>query len=313
MLSMPISAIVPCYNGLPHVFEAVESVLEQADDTVECLVVDDGSTDGSAETIARRFGNRVRLLRQANAGVSTARNRGLAETSGELVIWLDADDRLLPDTLDFRRQAFRDDPTLEMLLGVNTWENRHTGAMEAAPRTCPPDYLQSGLLARRDLPHLNAFTFRRTALARIGPFDSQLRTSEDYDLWLRAWACLRWRFVDRVLSWQRTGNRESLARRTPPLNKYLDHGWALEKNREPLQQTLGTDRPWRKAYSRWATNLALVHLRRGERREAAEMALRAIGMARGWAELRAYKYLLEGLLPSRLYRLGARALGRPAN
>ena len=156
--------------------------------------------------------------------------------------------------------------------------------------------------------------FRRTALERLGGFDPTLKTCEDYDLWLRAWASLRWRFIDRVLAWTRRGHT-SLTVRNGQVNNYADIGRTLRKNRTAIRQTLGSDRPWRQAYASWAADFALVHLLRGERQTAAVWGWEAIRTARFQAPRRAYKYLLEGLLPLGTYAWGARAVrqlfGRP--
>ncbi len=298
------SVIIPCYNGLPFVFEAVQSVLDQADDAVECVVIDDGSKDGSADQVEQRFGGRVRVVRQANAGASAARNRGLAETKGELVIWLDADDRLPADTLAQRRRAFVDDPQLEMLVGMNLQVNPETGWSALTNTSCGPDFLTTDLLHCRNVSRLNAMTFRRSALARVGEFDTTLPPIEDVDFWMRAWAELRWRFVPVVYSWQRIGSYPSLTRTVPALDTYLKHLRMLENNRG-LMVARGAGWTWRREAARWIAKVALCHLVRGDRHEARRWALRAIGMALGCTELRTYRFLLESLLPPSVYRLGA--------
>ena len=94
-----VSVIIPCYNRAHTIVDAIRSVQEQDYDNVEILVVDDGSTDGSAEVGERRAGDRVRVLRQANAGANRARNHGIDEARGVYVALLDSDDRFLPGHL----------------------------------------------------------------------------------------------------------------------------------------------------------------------------------------------------------------------
>jgi len=89
---MLVTAVIPAFNAERFVAEAIESVLGQTHPQVECIVVDDGSTDHTAEVV-ERYGERVRLLRQRNAGVSVARNNGAAAGEGAFVAFLDADDR----------------------------------------------------------------------------------------------------------------------------------------------------------------------------------------------------------------------------
>src|SRR5918995_1252705 len=93
-----VSVVIPCYNQAHFLVEAIESVLAQSYPRFEIVVVDDGSTDDTSEVAARYPG--VRYVYQNNQGVSAARNSGLARSEGEYVVFLDADDRLLPEALE---------------------------------------------------------------------------------------------------------------------------------------------------------------------------------------------------------------------
>src|SRR5215203_3209221 len=93
-----VSVIIPCYNQGAFLAESVQSALSQTYPCVEIVVVNDGSTDDT-EAVAARFPE-VRCVTQENRGLAGARNRGLAESRGDLLIFLDADDRLLPGAID---------------------------------------------------------------------------------------------------------------------------------------------------------------------------------------------------------------------
>src|SRR6266436_3475630 len=101
-VSMPVfglvSVIIPCYNQAHFLHEAIDSVLAQTYSNREILVVDDGSSDATA-AVARSYPH-VRYVYQENAGPSAARNTGLKQTRGEYLVFLDADDRLLPEALE---------------------------------------------------------------------------------------------------------------------------------------------------------------------------------------------------------------------
>ncbi len=94
---MKVSAIIPAYNRKNYLRRAIDSALAQTVPVDEIIVVDDGSTDGSAELVESLFGDRVRVVRQANTGVAGARRRGIQEARGEWIAFLDSDDEWLPD------------------------------------------------------------------------------------------------------------------------------------------------------------------------------------------------------------------------
>lgn len=110
------SVVIPVYNGQGFVARAIESVLAQTWPAHEVIVVDDGSTDGTA-TVVARFGDRVRYCRQNNAGVSAARNRGAAMASGDWLAFLDADDWYYPDRLRLHAEWIARAPGLDFLTG----------------------------------------------------------------------------------------------------------------------------------------------------------------------------------------------------
>ena len=104
-----VSVIIPCYNAVPFVAEAIRSVLAQDWPHVEIIVIDDASTDGSWEVI-RRYRPRIQALRLAeNGGAAHARNCGVALSRGGWLMFLDADDRLSPDALRWMMETARDD------------------------------------------------------------------------------------------------------------------------------------------------------------------------------------------------------------
>src|SRR5436190_1011588 len=94
------SVVVPTYNRAPTLPQAIESVLAQKNADFELIVVDDGSTDDTSAVVARFGDARIAYLHQPNRGVSAARNAGAARAGGRLIVFLDSDDELLPDTLE---------------------------------------------------------------------------------------------------------------------------------------------------------------------------------------------------------------------
>ena len=174
-----VSVILPVYNGERFVAEAVESVLAQTYTPLELIVIDDGSTDTSAEILARYPA--ARLIRQPNAGVAAARNRGIAESSGEILAFIDQDDRWRSDKLEHQIAYLEATPEAGFVLG------RMRTFLE--PGMEPPGWLNPVLL-ESDTPGLlpGTFVIRRSFFERIGTFNEEIETASDSEWLLRAYS-----------------------------------------------------------------------------------------------------------------------------
>lgn len=178
-----VSVIIPCYRQAHYLDDAIQSVLAQTHRRVEIIVVDDGSPDNTAE-VASRYG--VKCIRQRNLGLSTARNNGFRASAGDYVIFLDADDRLLPDAIRTGMEALRALPECAFVYGLCAYID-HDGA----PIPTPPHVSIRGnhyraLLQDNHIRTPGAAMFRRTILSRVKGFDPSLRRGcEDLDLYLR--------------------------------------------------------------------------------------------------------------------------------
>ena len=111
-----MSAVIPAYNAAEFVGRAIKSVLGQTRPADEIIVVDDGSTDDTAEAV-REYAGQVRYIRQDNAGASAARNRGIAEAKGEWIAFLDVDDEWLPENLEVQLGLLARNPDLVWTTG----------------------------------------------------------------------------------------------------------------------------------------------------------------------------------------------------
>jgi hypothetical protein len=115
-MSVRFSVIIPAFNAAATLARAIDSVRAQSWPAHEIIVVDDGSSDGTAE-IARQYGEAVRLIQQPNSGVSVARNAGAAAATGDWLAFLDADDWYVPDRIKLHAEWIAEDPTLDFLTG----------------------------------------------------------------------------------------------------------------------------------------------------------------------------------------------------
>ena len=201
-----VSVVVPTYNGVCFLADTLQAVLKQTQPGVELIVVDDGSTDATLDVVAQHA-PAARLLRQANAGVSAARNRGLALAQGRYVIFLDQDDIWHPTMLQCQVAWLDAHPDHDV--AVCRYQHWHPGsggsylpAEGAWPAACEgtnPDF--TGWVYHQFLIDCWALTsgtlMRRQVVAAMGGFDESLPYSEDWDLWIRLslrsrFALLRW-------------------------------------------------------------------------------------------------------------------------
>ncbi len=178
-----VSVVIPCYGQSVFLVEAIESVLAQEHARVETIVVDDGSPDDTAAVAARYPA--VRYLRQANQGVSAARNAGLRASRGDYVVFLDADDRLLPGALAAGLAAFTAHPECAFVYGEFRFISERGAVQGQRVRHPTTGDLYRALLLRNHIEMLSTVLFRRDVLVAARGFETRLRAAEDYELLLR--------------------------------------------------------------------------------------------------------------------------------
>jgi len=173
-----VSVIIPVYNCKRYLGEAIESALAQTYRPIEVIVLDDGSTDGSAD-VAKRFAPLVRYDFQPNSGAGAARNRGVGLAQGSFLAFLDADDLWAEDKLTRQMAAFDDDPELAMVFGY-------------VKQFYSPE-LDERVKKRIGLPvetmpghHVGTMLIKRDAFLRVGMFETGWQMGEFIDWHARA-------------------------------------------------------------------------------------------------------------------------------
>ena len=177
-----VSIIIPCFNGEAYLGEAIESCLAQSYHRVEVVVVDDGSTDRSGE-IAQGFP--VRYIRQENRGLSRSRNRGIQESRGSYLVFLDADDRLLPEAVESGLNVLAERPECAMAVGDHRFVSADGSYRHSSRKECLSSAHYEALLVSNYIEMISSVLFRRSVFDEVGAFDSELRVAEDYELYLR--------------------------------------------------------------------------------------------------------------------------------
>lgn len=201
-----VSVVIPAYNRAGSIRTSVDSVLRQTYRPIEVIVVDDGSTDGTSETL-RHYGDRILVVRKINGGPSAARNSGVAVAKGEIVAFLDSDDTWEPTKLE--RQV-----RLMVLGGQNiaccicNALNIVDGipaqtSFEIAGIDCGLEegyWLNpSELIATRFLLFNQVVAIRKEAFIQVGGFKEEMRLLEDHDLAFRLSLLGSWAFVRKPL------------------------------------------------------------------------------------------------------------------
>ena len=178
-----VSVVIPCYNHAHFLGEAIESVRGQTYKPVETILVDDGSEDATPAVAARYPA--VRYLRQENRGLSAARNTGLHESTGSHLVFLDADDRLLPTALEAGVACFREHPACGFVFGAFRRIAADGSFLERAVAARNEEDPYYAMLRRNYISMHATVMYRRDALLAVQGFDPSLPACEDYDLYLR--------------------------------------------------------------------------------------------------------------------------------
>ena len=183
-----VSVIIPAYNYAQYLEGAVRSALAQTHQPVEVIIVDDGSTDGTAELgerLAREL-REVRYFRQQNAGLSAARNTGIGLASHPFVTFLDSDDEFLPTMLATLMREFDTQPADTGLIACSTIRVDREGRPIGEKRVKPSgsrNFSAADILLKSRFPC--CVLARRICFDSTGLFDTALRSSEDRDMWIR--------------------------------------------------------------------------------------------------------------------------------
>lgn len=181
-----ISVVIPSYNYGRFIGEALASVFAQTVTPKEIVVVDDGSTDDTAAVVGS-FGDRVRYVGQANSGVSAARNRGVAETSGELIAFVDADDIVQPDFLEAMFTEFSKDLEIGLVHCGTRLFDSDTGDTLSFDLDGGADGVADNLLLWEapGFPAPGLVMVKRIAFEEVGGFDFRQKVGEDWDFCYR--------------------------------------------------------------------------------------------------------------------------------
>ena len=219
-MTKSVSVVIPAYNYGRFIGEAIRSVLEQTHPPSEIIVVDDGSTDETAAVVGA-FGDAVRYIRQDNAGVCAARNRGVSESTGELVAFLDADDTWEPTNLEKQLAAFASDEEIALVHCAMSEFDDETGETIRVYMEGGEEGVADNLLLWEGPVIVGpggGITVSRKAFDRVGGFDTRMKVGEDWDFCYRVARLFKIGFV------------------AEPLLNYRSHDAAAHHNVENMER-----------------------------------------------------------------------------
>ncbi len=200
-----VDVIIPAYNAAKYLPMAIESVMAQTFEDWRILLIDDGSTDNTAEVASHFFdqlGPKLKYVNQPNSGLPAARNTAIRNSSAEFLALLDADDMWLPNRLLESLKCFENRPKVGLAYSLISRINQEGEVIDtfAGNAKHAEGYIAPYIYMRMvDLP-CPTITFRRKCVDEVGLFDETLRATEDRDLWLRIAFQYEVAFVPKVLA-----------------------------------------------------------------------------------------------------------------
>jgi glycosyltransferase involved in cell wall biosynthesis len=196
-----ISVVIPTHNYGRFIAEAIRGALDQTHRAAEIIIIDDGSTDDTTDVV-REFGERVKYVRQEKAGVCAARNRGVRESSGELIAFLDADDIWEPAKLEKQAAKFETDPTIGLVhCGMREFDSKTGETLRFILEGGEEGVAENLLLWEGPVivgPG-GTVVVTREAFDAVGGFDERIKVGEDWDFCYRVARRFKVGFVPEAL------------------------------------------------------------------------------------------------------------------
>ena len=232
---MLISVIIPTYNRAELLAECVHSVVAQTLPPAEVLIIDDGSTDHTAQVVAqlaRESALVINYIHQENRGAAAARNTGIRAARGDILCFLDSDDRFVPEKIASQAARLRTSPCL-LSHTRELWLRRGLPLSQKKKHQSPHGDIFRASLAMC-VVGMSTVMARREVFDRYGLFDETLPCCEDYDFWLRVGSRERFLLVDQPLTVKNGGRQDQLSvryrmgmdrYRIRSLVKLLEGGW----------------------------------------------------------------------------------------
>ena len=291
-----VSVVIPAYNSARFIGEALQSVFDQTFKDYEIIVVDDGSTDSTKQVIDR-YGNKIRYVFQQQGGQAKARNRGIRDSLGRFIAFLDADDVWLPLKLEKQVCMFHRCSELAMVFTENSIFNESGVCRTSLGKG---EKLMKGDVAKNIFLHSGVLTstvmVRSEVFDKIGLFEEELRLAEDDNMWIRIAANSEVALINEPLVGYRIHPDEITSDRMRLMKSIKANIRLLRQKDERVRERIEEVIPLRLSFVEFG--LGYEHFRNQKFGEARRAFARGI-RCHMW-NWRNYVYLLFSLLPEPL-------------
>jgi glycosyltransferase involved in cell wall biosynthesis len=296
-----VSIVVPCFNQGRYLPSAIESCLAQTHRNIEVVVINDGSSDNTAEAAARY--SSIRYIAQENRGVAEARNAGLQHSRGEYVQFIDADDRLTPGAIESHLHCFSGHPEAGFVVGDIEWIDEEGQCTGRGNWPLLEAKFYEELLRVNHVANTIAVLFRRDVLEQIGGFKSFFAPAEDYELLLRAARKFPSAHHGNVVAQYRRHGRNTSRKGAIMLqatNRVICAERPFVAGSRQLRSALRHgDQHWRDFFGGVAIKEGLRHVRDGNIAGAATTAMALMRYVRGRIIIIPWKYRQQGINAAR--------------
>jgi len=196
-----VSVIIPTYNRAHLIGKAIKSVLNQTYKDFEVIVVDDGSTDNTEEIVKSFTDFKIHYIcHKHNRGASAARNTGIKASRGEYIAFLDSDDEWLPEKLDKQMKTFNSESSeVGVVYTGDYYVDEKDKKVKKVHIPRKEGYIYENLLRAEDVIYISTVLIKNECFKKVGVFDEDLPTSEDYDMWFRIAKYYKFRYVKDLL------------------------------------------------------------------------------------------------------------------
>ena len=207
---MNISVVIPCFNRKNTLPRSIDSVINQTYKPSEIILVDDGSTDGTRDFILKSYPN-IKYFFQTKKGVSSARNKGIRESSSKWIAFLDSDDEWLPQKLEKQKTQLEKHPGIFISHTNEIWIRNGVRVNQMKKHQKYGGYIFDKCLDICRMSPSSVLIHNRV-LEDVGVFDEKLQVCEDYDLWLRITSKYSVLFEKELLIIKYGGHKDQLSK-----------------------------------------------------------------------------------------------------